>query len=482
MKREPRYGAYRDLISMVVDALKTFARTRKQVIRRTRNISLLNSGPLILLGLLAICPNADAQNRLELQQKVRIFNEAESVRMVNDYPVPVFVSVRVQDFFGAEMPSTYEGRLEPRSNTAIFNVRPLRKNAGWNATWRFNYWIGDPSANPEQPIAGRPPVPQNQLFEVVRGTTQTRFVSSTEFLVSAYRAGTVFNIDDQSAIPEAAVHVYHDDHTWAIYTNLDRATLNVKNGDRVHVGQTLGVSRKHSQSSAYSVVFGVSHLVQDSRTAQFRYRNLSSGFVGVNNNIVSPIEGDKFFWGTSAESVTFDTSSLCFLGSGTDKVPAGRIVGELRASAPVIVKSVRVAGKGSSVNFLSRDTQSAEARELFASPLRSLRLANDGLIVGLDNVELTPSLSLLVAFVDQFGNSASSKVPVQQVKRKKSGGRVYELTLSGSSISYLPKADKERGLSDPSEWLRRHRLLSSYIAPSTPSRILRFNEETELCQ
>ena len=239
---------------------KTFRRASKRI------LGLIFS--LCGLHLHLTASSATAQeNRLAEREltdsRVDIYNDQSSVRMKNDHPVPVFVRVRVKEFEGAEMPATWEGVLPASSDKIIFNVRPFSSRGGWNAVWGFSYQFGNPAAKPSESAINLPPVPQNMIFDVKKGTTQLRFTAEQAFSVTSMRSGTLFSSSRNGDEVSSSVHVYHDDDTWAIYSGIDEGSLKAKDGSTIRAGEVIGNAAKHKYSDAHSVTLSLVHLAED---------------------------------------------------------------------------------------------------------------------------------------------------------------------------------------------------------------------------
>jgi hypothetical protein len=415
--------------------------------------------------------------------RVDIYNDQNSVRMKNAHPVPVFVKVQVKEFEGADMPATWEGVLAPNSDTIIFNVKPFNPRGGWNAVWAFTYQFGNPEAKPSESALNLPPVPDNMIFDVQKGTTQLRLTAEQAFSITSMRSGTVFSPSRSDDAVGSSVHVYHDDDTWAIYTGIDQTSLKVKDGAMIAAGEAIGNAIRHKYSEAYSVTLSLVHLAEDIRSQSIRYRNLPIELSDSNGRLLNARLRDSFFWGVANGQTTIDTSKLCVVVFGAGPTRYGVLQGKLKASSPVLIRSIEARGRVSSGNFSQKHRERRYWRGLFLESDQSLDLSQADLRVFFDHIPSSnKAIDLRLDFVNSQGERSSMNLTVNSVVKRDKPRKLYQSSISGGGgVSFVSNPNPSLGLDDARGWIDKHQVVNTRQAPEIGTRRLLLADFNEGC-
>jgi len=402
--------------------------------------------------------------------RVSIYNEQNSVRMRNEHPVPVFAKVRVKEFEGADMPPTWEGVIPAMSDEIIFNVRPFNSRGGWNAVWGFSYQFGNPGSRPDESALNLPPVPKNEIFDLQKGTTQLRLITGKSFAVSSMRPGIVFSAARKGDQLGSTVHVYHDDDSWAIYSGVDPMTLSVRDGARVMAGDVLGMAIKHKYADSYSVTVGLAHLIEDGRTQSIRYSNIPIEFSDLGGKPLNVRIRESFFWGRGSDELSIDTSALCVVVFGTGPERYGVLQGALLASSPVMIKSVEALGRVSSVNFRLKTRERVPWQGIFAAGEQALDLSKSELKIFFDQIPgSAKAIDLSIKVVNASGADVTLPVSVAQFIRRSKPSKLYQVSIRGKGVSFVPTANPSLGLDDPRMWMDKHEVINTRKASDARS-------------
>ena len=442
---------------------------------------------LCVFNLHLTASSATAQeNRLAEREltdsRVDIYNDQSSVRMKNDHPVPVFVRVRVKEFEGAEMPATWEGVLPASSDKIIFNVRPFSSRGGWNAVWGFSYQFGNPAAKPSESAINLPPVPQNMIFDVKKGTTQLRFTAEQAFSVTSMRSGTLFSSSRNGDEVSSSLHVYHDDDTWAIYSGIDEGSLKAKDGSTIRAGEVIANAAKHKYSDAHSVTLSLVHLAEDIDSQSIRYRNLPIELSDSDGSALNARLRDSFYWGGTTNQVTVDASGLCVVVFGTGPMRYGVLQGRLKASSPMLIESIEARGKISSGNFSQKRKERRYWKGVFLPSDQPLNLSQSDLKVFFDHIpssNKTVGLSLNV--VNSRGERATLDVKVSQLVKRSKPKKLYQTSIRGRGVSFTPSPSPSLGLDDARSWMEKHQVVNTRQAPDVGTRRLLLADFNEGC-
>lgn len=470
-----RFSRHRQVMSRP----KTSGRTATGIIGLLFTLYFFN--PCLTASYVTAQENRLAERELT-DSRVDIYNDQNSVRMKNAHPVPVFVRVRVKEFEGAEMPATWEGVLPASSDRIIFNVRPFSSRGGWNAVWGFSYQFGNPEAKPSESAINLPPVPQNMIFDVKKGTTQLRFTAEQAFSVTSMRSGTLFSPSRSDDELGSSVHVYHDDDTWAIYSGIDEGSLKAKGGSTIKAGETIGNAAKHKYSDAYSVTLSLVHLAEDIGSQSIRYRSLPIELSDFNGSALNARLRDSFYWGGTTNQVTVDASGLCVVVFGSGPMRYGVLQGRLKTSSPMLIESIEARGRISSGNFIQKRKEQRYWRGVFLQSDQPLDLSQSDLRVFFDHIpssDKTVGLSLNV--VNSQGERATLSVNVSQLVKRSKPKKLYQASIMGRGVSFIANPSPSLGLDDARSWMDQHQVVNTRQAQDIGNRRLLLADFNEGC-
>lgn len=229
---------------------------------------------------------------------------AVDVYIKNDGPIPINVVLELTaaantGFSPAVIGSKYTHFVLPGERKKITTAVPLKRGRPAEFRYRTRYAFGDSQAVPDPSYVYRLPFADGHRGVLRQYTAQgsrlagNENANAVEFLVPegtpvvASREGLVIDVrglegdDDSKRVSHIGnyVSVFHSDGSWANYGWLKQNSLKVKPGDRVTVGQELGVSGSNPDAIDSYIHFSVVHnfVGLALRSAPFKMKSAGSG-------------------------------------------------------------------------------------------------------------------------------------------------------------------------------------------------------------
>lgn len=168
--------------------------------------------------------------------------------------------------------------LPPQSDIRV-ELYPVQRDRAWSFRYRARWWLGDPQAHHDARAVYRLPFRDGLEFRVTQapgGPIATHGADDSVHAVDiampigtpivAARAGYVMEViqaygeggpDERYRTKANLVRILHDDGTWAEYAHLLASSSPLSPGQRVEVGQQIGLSGNSGYSSGPHLHFVV---------------------------------------------------------------------------------------------------------------------------------------------------------------------------------------------------------------------------------
>lgn len=228
----------------------------------------------------------------------------------NDFHAPVQVVLGFDELEGFHPPEAGQSLrfvVGARAETTLLELRYSPGSEQSRMRYRYEYLLGDPTAEHRPPTAYRAPfavagthtISQAYPLAITHTTPGSRYAVDIAMPIGtdvyAARGGVVIaaastnfrnGIDPNEAGAQAnLVQILHDDGTFAIYAHLNWNSIRVRPGDRVKRGEYIADSGNTGFSTGPHLHFAVL------KNADLRSESLPVTFEGSNGSVIVPKAG-----------------------------------------------------------------------------------------------------------------------------------------------------------------------------------------------
>lgn len=200
-------------------------------------------------------------------------------------PVSVSIEITREDNIATDRSFPFEYVVPPDTQMCIVRISPLYKDRDYSYQYSSSWMVGDYNARHNPGDGYRLPWQRGEYYPVSQaygGPITTHTDRSSQYAVDfvmpigtpilAARSGTVINLEDSFSVGALDkvllnkanfVNILHDDGTIATYAHLAVRGLAVRLGQRVSVGEKLGVSGSTGYSAGPHLHFAVWQLEKE---------------------------------------------------------------------------------------------------------------------------------------------------------------------------------------------------------------------------